>query len=259
MNGESAATDCCAATALIKRPSGDGVCFYCGSPAELPLVLSSSFTDWYNVAQPASKVICNGCAWMLDEKRTIAGKDKPQKTRNYGWFIREGREPEVVTKGTKDRIRKILLNPPPPRWALALPVSGQKHLLHRTPVNRSTDRHAVAMETDVIWYTVPQLQSRIELVEKVVAAIGHKGAADLTESTAIALGVQLLSEWLPVRDCPVTSLALYVTPNQKECQERCQPQLPPKSFGKDLRDSPILPPEKTSTAKIMDRSQPNLL
>ena len=218
----SGATVCCAATALIQQPLGSGVCFYCGAPGDNPLKLSSSFTDWYSVAQPASKVICKGCAWMLNEKRTIAGKGKPQKTRNYGWFIREGREPECVTKGTKPRITEILLNPPPPRWAMALPMSGQKHLLHRTPVNRATDQHVVAIETDVVWYTVPQLIDRIALVTKVVAAIGHKGAADLSESTAIALGMSLLNEWLPVRDCPVTALALYVTPNQKECKERCQ-------------------------------------
>lgn len=159
---------------------------------------------------------------MLDEKRSMPGKEKPQKTRNYGWFIRPGVDPEPVNKGSKSRIGEILLDPPKPPWALALPTSGQKHLLYRTPVNRNPDTHCVALETEKVWYTVPDLRQRIALCREVVARVGHRGASELSAGVVIGLGRELCGEWLTVRDEPMTRLALYVTPSQEECKKTCQ-------------------------------------
>lgn len=207
------------ATSLIAEPYGEHRCFFCGESACEPFKTSSGFTDWHNVPHPDSKHICLGCAWMTDEKRAMPGKEKPQKTRNYGWFVRPGVDPEPVNKGSKARIREILLSPPSPPWALALPTSGQKHLLHRTPVNIDSDVHCVALETERIWYRVTELRERLALCRRVVASVGHRGAGELSAGVAIGLGRELCGEWLEVRDEPMTRLAMYVTPSQEECKK----------------------------------------
>ncbi len=206
------------ATGLLCDCEGNVPCFYCGQPADVPLKLSSSYVDWWVIAQPESNVICRGCEWMLNEKREIVGKDKLQKTRNYSWFV-EADKQTPYTKANKSEIAAVLLSPPSPPWAFAIAESGQKHLLFRTPVNvERTPPFAVQLETETIVYTPDELRDRMALARQVVAKVGHKGAAQITAGFAIAAGVELTEQWERVIGEPLTQLALFVTPSQKECK-----------------------------------------
>lgn len=208
-----------AATSLITECTGEDSCFYCGSPADIKLKLSSSYVEWWTVAQPESAHICRGCEWMLNEKRRIPGKDKLQKTRNYSWLVQAGRQ-TPYTKANKAEITALLLSPPEPPWALALADSGQKHLLFRTPVNvEASSPYAVQLETETIGYTPQALTDRLQLAKQVVAAVGHKNATEISAGMAIVAGYQITEQWEQVLSEPLTKLALFLTPSQKDCKE----------------------------------------
>lgn len=156
---------------------------------------------------------------MLNEKRQITGKDKLQKTRNYSWLIESGKQ-TPYTKAHKEELTALLLSPPDPPWALALADSGQKHLLHRTPLNMNADGpYAVQLETETIEYTPQSLADRMQLAKQIVAAVGHKNAAEISAGMAIAAGWELTEQWEQVLSEPLTKLALFLTPSQKDCKE----------------------------------------
>jgi CRISPR type IV-associated protein Csf1 len=208
-----------AATTLIANCIGSEHCFYCGSPACVPLKLSSSFVEWWSMAFPESKWICKGCEWMLVEKRTIPGKDKLQKTRNYSWLIQEGKQ-TPYTKANKSEIAAMLRTPPEPPWAFAIAESGQKHLLYKTRVNVTNEPpHIVQLEGESVVYHPAELESRLLLARSVVAAVGHSRATVIDAGFAIQAGIELTESWQKVVGQPLTRLALFVTPGQKECQE----------------------------------------
>ena len=206
------------ATSLLADNQGDVSCFYCGSPADVPLKLSSSFVEWWSVSQPESDHICRGCEVALREKIDIPGKDKPQKTRNYSWLVTTD-SATPYTKANKTELARILLSPPDPPWAMALADSGQKHLLYRTPVNRQDTLYRVQLEMRTVLYTVESLRDRLDLTRRIVAAIGHKGAKLPGVGLAIAADdASLLEEWLEVEEQSLSALALFLTPSQKECK-----------------------------------------
>lgn len=206
------------ASSLLAKCSGEGRCFYCGNYAEQKVKVSDTFADGWSVAYPRSQVMCNGCAKSLDEKIAIPGKDKPQKFRNYSWHITASKAIHL-TKANKADIAQKLLNPPDENWAFAIAESGQKHLVYRTPANIGCSPFLIRLEDEIVVYDPPQLLDRIDLCRRVVAAIGHKGAADPSISSVIAMGAELALQWEAVYRSPLTRLALFVTPGKSECEE----------------------------------------
>lgn len=206
------------ATSLLKFPSGSEKCFYCSAPAREPLKLSSTFVDWWSVAQPESRHICDGCLISIDEKIPIKGKDKLQKTRGYSWLVElEKRTP--YTKAHKEIIYCHLLNPPKPPWAFAIAESGQKHLLYRTPINHDSEPpFVVQLEMEQIVYTPVDLLWRVTLAKEVVAAVGHKGATNPGVGLALAGNPELAEKWMEVYREPLTRLAMFVCPSQEKCK-----------------------------------------
>lgn len=203
---------------LLARNSGDAQCFYCGCDADVKLKVSDTFADGWSVAAPRSTMMCRGCEKCLNEGMTIPGKDKPQKFRNYSWFItREKSTP--LTKANKVEIQRLLLSPPSEPWAFAIAESGQKHLVYRTPANVGAEPFLVRLEDELIAYFPPQLMDRIDLCRLVVGKIGHKGANDPSVSSAIAMGYELYGLWEAVYREPLTRMALFVTPGKTECEE----------------------------------------
>lgn len=208
--------------------AGGETCFYCGdiAGADSPLALSTSFVDWWSVARPDSGVVCRGCALALREKIAIDGKDKPQKTRNYSWFVTR-REAVPLTKADKRRITEILARPPAEPWALALADSGQKHLLWRTPVNFGGPAPwTVQLEETTLCYVPEALMERCRTARSVVAAVGHPGAAAAATATSLVrvfdeggdAGLAAWEAWLGVRHEPLSRLALFLTPSREECR-----------------------------------------
>jgi hypothetical protein len=168
------------------------------------------------VAEPESEYCCDGCFISFDEKIAIAGKDKPQKTRSYSWLLTEGLQ-LPLTKADKKRILAILLDPPKEPWAMALAESGQKQLLYRTPVSVGGAPWQVRLENELVTYSPKSLMDRYGLALRVVAGVGHRGAAEPNVNSAFALGVELLESWQAVLGEPLTSLALFVCPSKEEC------------------------------------------
>ena len=207
------------ATSLIKEPTGSEKCFYCSAPATEPLRLSNAFVEWWTVSQPESNCICDGCLISIDQKLDMPGRSKKQKTQSYTWLVElEKRTP--YTKAHKKKIYAHLLNPPKPPWAFAIAESGQKHLLYRTPINQEAEPpFVVQLELEQITYMPADLLNRVTLAMEVVAAVGHKGAADPGVGLALAGNPELAEKWFEVYREPLTRLAMFVCPSQKECKE----------------------------------------
>lgn len=204
------------ASSLISQSSGTESCFYCGNKCSEPYDPPSAFTGWSDIACPHSRFICGGCLWSLDQKREIAGRDKLQKTQIYSWLIEEGKQTPYL-KSHKSEIREHLLSPPAAPWAFAIAESGQKHLVYRTPVNLELP-YIVRLEMELVAYRPEDLKARIDLAKRVIAAVGHKGAAKPSVVLAIVAGGELAEEWFEVCSEPLTRLALYVCPSKEICE-----------------------------------------
>ena len=209
-----------AATSLIADNFGDHRCFFCGAPANRKKELSSAFVDWWTVAEPESEYCCDGCFKSFDEKMVMEGKDKPQKFRNYSWFVTADRL-VALTKGSKLRIESLLLDPGLEPWAMALAVSGQKHLLYRTPVNYGHCGLSVRVEDTIVHYSPGELIGRIMLAKSVVAKVGVKRAESFDTTLVMAIGSDLAERWQAVINEPLTKLALFICPSKEDCAS-CQ-------------------------------------
>lgn len=200
---------------------GDGRCFYCGNAAqEIALDLRSSFNDWWNVACPSSDRICVGCDLSLNEKLNMPGRDKPQKTRNWSWLVTSS---DAKPLGDIAAIRAACLAPPSKAWALAIAVSGQKHVLFRTPANVGEEPFAIQLEAQTVLYRLADLRSRLALAKRIAAASG-KPALTAPLDTGLAMRVletcteQQLKDWFDHAAEPINQLCAHICPTKEECQ-----------------------------------------
>lgn len=201
---------------------GDRPCFYCGASADdtYPLDLRSSFNDWWNVAAPSSTVICRGCALALDEKVPMPGRDKPQKRRSWSWLLTADR---AVPLGDIPSIRTACLAPPQVPWSLSIAVSGQKHILFRTPANSGPEPYRVQFEAQGVTYTVSALSERLQLAKRIAAATGKPA---LTDKLGVGLYMRLaescpepeIQDWFHRAAEPINQLAAHLCPPKMECQ-----------------------------------------
>jgi CRISPR type IV-associated protein Csf1 len=203
-----------------KAIQGPEACFYCGNPAEVQLVLSGAFNERYAVAYRDSGMICQGCQISLDEKATISGRDKPQKTRNWSWLI-TATVAEPITEPS--RLREVCLAPPDPPWALTVAVSGQKHLIWRAPANVDNAMCVVQMEMQRVVYRPQHLRERLNLAMRIAAA---SGKPCLTEDVDVGLTMRLMdaglteeeiSDWFDRAAEPINQLAAFICPPKDEC------------------------------------------
>lgn len=216
------------ALALGKVCRGPHACFWCGAPCDESHAHRSSdtFWDWDQVAHPASRYDCAGCAEALDERRVMRGRDKPQKTRNYTWLATSA-DATPYTKADITAIRAACLCPPPAPWMLAIAASGQKHVIYRTPVNESSaPPHAVQLEQATVLYTPTALREALALCDKIAAGIGKpvlSGALDLSMAMRYAehhghgsLGD--VDRWNATWNRPVSRLAAFLSLKKEEAQ-----------------------------------------
>jgi CRISPR type IV-associated protein Csf1 len=227
--------NCTTASQLLARANGmslcvgDNRCFLCGAACDntyprAEYVAEKSFNDWAIVASPASKFVCAGCTIGLNEAMVMPGRDKPQRFRNYSWLITSDRA-EHFHKGEQTKIAAVLLDPPQTPWAMVLAVSGQRHLLYRTPVNRGGGVLSVSLETERVEYTFPTLLARAELARQLIAAIGKPALSErITPGHAIAAAEYLgdttaLEIWIRVASEPLSRLALFISQGREACRE----------------------------------------
>lgn len=215
-------------------PSGDARCFYCGgqcsstSSPPASAHLKATFTTRDTVA--AGDRVCGGCLAAMDESAAITLPDglsrTGQKVRCYSWVITSTNR-IAATKAHREFLRDACLSPPPPPFVLCLSESGQKHLLYRARVCWSREIITATLETETVTYSPAALAARLDLCKRVVAAIGKPAAAAhpaISQQMKLlqAIGEPSLTNWLDIREQPLTRLALFLSPSMKECQNGCQ-------------------------------------
>lgn len=209
--------------------SGDFRCFYCGSQCGPQFssahFVKDSFTSRDTVC--GGDYVCGGCVAALDERATITLPDgavrESQKTRCYSWIVANGKA-TAATKAHREWLLSVCLNPPAPPSIVCLSDSGQRHLLYRSVVNYSQERIVATLEADRVAFTPPELATRLVLCKRVAAALGQPA---LSESLSPSAQVRLiehhddetvLTDWLAVREQPLTRLAAWFCPPKKECE-----------------------------------------
>lgn len=119
-------------------PEGNlsGFCWLCGCKTYKGLprnkVIRDTFTDGAYARAPWSNVVCPHCAWALDYKTL----------RNYS-ILAYSRGMEHPSRAT---IRRILLGPPEPPFALIVAESGQKWLHFKGRVSYQREAFPVRFE-----------------------------------------------------------------------------------------------------------------
>lgn len=116
----------------------EGDCRICGQRAN-----GTKFVEWVRPtftnfdALVDGDIICDACLFWFDESSEelakMAGKDKPQRMRNYSHFIKNG-EWTPLGKGDKKQMKLMLLDYPFPELAV-IADSGQKHIVFRARRN----------------------------------------------------------------------------------------------------------------------------
>jgi CRISPR type IV-associated protein Csf1 len=204
-------------------PAGDHRCFFCGAACDQSFRAadhrSDTFTGWSTVAFPASPFVCGGCVLATDER------DSSRRPRQASWvFTREAAR--RVDKGDAATLRDVCLSPPEPPFAVALAVSGQKHLIFLAPVNLSRDVVAVQLELERVTYRPAELAARLDLCGRVVAAAGKPAAQ---EPPSASLSVRLAAYWADPRPAmewfyvwgePASRLAAFLSMKMEDARAR---------------------------------------
>lgn len=214
----------------LGQSGGDFRCFYCGSSCsdEHPSAIhvKDSFTGRDGVFAPGSHVVCGGCVLCLRESADIVLIDgqlrSGQMMRGYSWVI-NSTSAKAATKAHVAVLRSICLDPPEPPFAICLSDSGQKHLLYRGAVNHARDPVVVTLEGERVEYCSLSLAARLTLCGKLISATGKPALRESVNArfaTAVLGrfrdGESVLTEWIRVREQPLSRLAAWLAPPKEE-------------------------------------------
>lgn len=128
------------ATQLIWQAAGSpaqpgtetGICRCCGATG-VGLSFDAWVKDSFNDLDKchSGQIVCHACLFTFEEQslsvQKLAGKEKPQKFRNYSYLVLNG-QLYVLSKGQKTAILEVLLQSPD---VAVIAISGQKHLAFR--------------------------------------------------------------------------------------------------------------------------------
>ena len=151
---------------------GAAVCVMCGRhitrSAPAAKAIGNNFTDQYLYRRPDSDRICAACTWCCSGKPPATlrmwsivaapGIDLPA-SQPKAW-LRNTPGLCLTNRADPTPIAGLLLDPPAGEWAATVAISGQKHVVPYSRVNRGRDRWTVRMEsTDITadadtWRTV---------------------------------------------------------------------------------------------------------
>lgn len=154
------------------------ICRFCGQPGEgQPFAkwVKPTFTD-HDKLQPGN-IVCHDCLFWFEESSQelarIAGKDKPQRMRNYSHFIIKGQW-VPLSKGDKPRMIDLLLGHSFPELA-AIAESGQKHIVFRARRNpQGSQAGWVQFEEQSLWVEPDDLRFWLGLVGPMLGVFSKK-------------------------------------------------------------------------------------
>jgi CRISPR type IV-associated protein Csf1 len=195
-------------------------CYYCGSSCDdsHKAQIKDTFNDRAAVACPKSEFRCAGCEYMMTNGVPMVGRDKLQKPWTYSWLVTK-KTATPMTKSNIAELRSACLQPPEPPFAIVLAMSGQKHMMFRTPVNHKAGFVTLCMEGEQISYDPVVLRDRLALATMIAAACGKPSLSKpLSISSCIALSEYfedfepIISQWSSVWSDPVSRLAAFLCP-----------------------------------------------
>lgn len=145
----------------VAAQDATGPCWLCGLPlpdAGVPTkdAIKPTFMDHDKARCPASRHLCPGCAWSFSEAVPMAGRDKPQRLRNYSHIVQNGVW-QCLSKAQKAEMRAALCQPPAGPWLGVIAVSGQKHIIFRAPVAEGRDNAVIQVEEARVAYAPDDL------------------------------------------------------------------------------------------------------
>jgi hypothetical protein len=109
--------------------------------------------------------------------------------------------------------------------SIVIAVSGQKHLIFRSPVNRQLETTIVQFELEQVVYRAGELRTRLSLVARLIAATGKPALAG-EPSIGVPIkaaeywrrGAEMAQDWKRIYGEPLSRLALYLSPGKEQCQ-----------------------------------------
>lgn len=150
------------------------LCYLCGNPATLPLILKDTFTAHSSCKVPTSNKMCDRCNSAINGREKILwywNSEKGKWSRLWGRSLSrlylgdtlvaptlegertEGKvtAPVVSNLVTRKQMRDWLLNPPEPPFTIAIAESGQKHILPWAQEGIDRNYFPVQFELDSLW------------------------------------------------------------------------------------------------------------
>ena len=203
-------------------------CFYCGGRCghETPAAdfVPPSFTALD--ATTGSGYVCRGCVTTQDERATITLLDGEtrdgQRIRCYSWVVTD--VVRAATKAHRAALLELCLSPPAPPYVMCFSDSGQRHLLYKARVCRSTEIAIASLEGDVIHYRPVDLRVRLTLCRRLARVVGKMPLLDgpLDVPTALRICEAIgdyapIENWNVIAEQPLSRLAAWLCPPKEEC------------------------------------------
>ena len=210
---------------------GPNACLFCGSGCDGANTsaewLKDNFTAMDTLACPGSLSVCDGCTLAMSGSvdDLIADNERREgraaQCRLWSWII----SPRRTLAGSKkmlSKLREACLFPPNPPYAIVLTDGGQRHLIYLAKVCESSEIATVCFDGENIPYRPCDLNDRVDVVRKLIAATGKPAVADgLSRRQRLDIGeqfgVELLREWDAVMGSPLSALAVWLSPGKEEC------------------------------------------
>ena len=140
----------------VAGPVADSVCWLCGEATDgrgqpTRTAIKPTFTNIDLAKAPSSGSLCAPCAFCLGNA----------SLRQYPTVATT----EGIRHPSRAQLKGVLLEPPDPPFLIAIPTSGHKHLVIRTPVAWARDDYPVALEEVLLTVERPRLRAMVETVE----------------------------------------------------------------------------------------------
>jgi len=221
------------ASYLYYPDEGDEKCVFCGGACSSRYIakdfIKDTFTNYNFFVNPDGEYICLGCIESIGSKNIekLIMPDSEIKTnqsaRTYSWVLTKNRK-RAYSKRHIMELRKEVLNPPDPPFAIIISDSGKKHLIFRSPVSFDKENYFLQFEEESIFINVNRLKDRIILCEKIISFCGKKGILIYdnfrVSKYCLSSGMaeeNLIINFLNVKDEQLTQLAVFLSRNKEAC------------------------------------------